>query len=161
MPIKRHHHFSVGHPYSRRGFFYQHKLQVVEEKLGERRPREDGGRESGGTAGCSHAVGVSRSICSLRRRPVTLLAASDSFFALSTDDGVDTVALRRWVQLSKALGRGRSGLLLLLLLPRRRIRLGLLRPSQGDGELRHPPGPGAGERGLFAATSAATERSIL
>ena len=38
-------------------------------------------------------------------RPVTLLAASDSFFALSTDDGVDTVALRRWVQLSKALGR--------------------------------------------------------
>ena len=159
MPIKRHHHFSVGHPYSRRGFFYQHKLQVVEEKLGERRPREDGGRESGGTAGCSHAVGVSRSICSLRR-PVTLLAASDSFFALSTDDGVDTVALRRWVQLSKALGRSvgpppaptptaaKDSARIASALPRGR---GISSATRAR----------AGERGLFAATSAATELSIL
>ena len=72
----------------------------------------------------------------------------------STDDGVDNVARWRWVQLgtlSVAFGRGRTGLLLLLL-PWQRTRV--IRPSlsfKGTGNFV--------TRGLFAATS--TELSIL
>ena len=119
--------------------------------------REDDGRGRGGDSQVMSAApfGPSGHDVRCKRQLLALPLFLSCVLSLrSTDDGVDNVARWRWVQLgtlSVAFGRGRTGLLLLLL-PWQRTRV--IRPSlsfKGTGNFV--------TRGLFAATS--TELSIL